>query len=296
MTMTGRFAPSPTGDFHLGNLRTAALAWLAARTSGRRFILRIEDIDRQRSKPEFEARQLADLAAIGLDWDGEVVRQSERYGLYEDALRRLQADNLTFECFCSRREIQEAASAPHAIPGHYPGTCRNLTPDQREERRKAGRKASIRLKTPVTNWTVTDRYAGSYSGDVDDDMVLRRADGMWAYNLAVVVDDAAQGVDQVTRGDDLLSSAPRQAALAHLLGLPEPEYVHVPLVLGPGGKRLAKRDGAVTLRDIAGEELDPARVRDVIGWIAESIGFAGVYDLSELNLSRLPKEPVVWRP
>lgn len=293
--MTGRFAPSPTGDFHLGNLRTAALAWLAARTSGRRFILRIEDIDRQRSKPEFEARQLADLAAIGLDWDGEVVRQSERYGLYEDALRRLQADNLTFECFCSRREIQEAASAPHAIPGHYPGTCRNLTPDQREERRKAGRKASIRLKTPVTNWTVTDRYAGSYSGDVDD-MVLRRADGMWAYNLAVVVDDAAQGVDQVTRGDDLLSSAPRQAALAHLLGLPEPEYVHVPLVLGPGGKRLAKRDGAVTLRDIAGEELDPARVRDVIGWIAESIGFAGVYDLSELNLSRLPKEPVVWRP
>nr|WP_211206061.1 tRNA glutamyl-Q(34) synthetase GluQRS [Corynebacterium ulceribovis] len=294
--MTGRFAPSPTGDFHLGNLRTAALAWLAARTSGRRFILRIEDIDRQRSKPEFEARQLADLAAIGLDWDGEVVRQSERYGLYEDALRRLQADNLTFECFCSRREIQEAASAPHAIPGHYPGTCRNLTPDQREERRKAGRKASIRLKTPVTNWTVTDRYAGSYSGDVDDDMVLRRADGMWAYNLAVVVDDAAQGVDQVTRGDDLLSSAPRQAALAHLLGLPEPEYVHVPLVLGPGGKRLAKRDGAVTLRDIAGEELDPARVRDVIGWIAESIGFAGVYDLSELNLSRLPKEPVVWRP
>lgn len=293
--MTGRFAPSPTGDFHLGNLRTAALAWLAARTSGRRFILRIEDIDRQRSKPEFEARQLADLAAIGLDWDGEVVRQSERYGLFEDALRRLQDRDLTFECFCSRREIQEAASAPHAIPGHYPGTCRNLTPDQREERRRAGRKASIRLKTPVTNWTVTDRYAGSYSGDVDD-MVLRRADGMWAYNLAVVVDDAAQGVDQVTRGDDLLSSAPRQAALAHLLALPEPEYVHVPLVLGPGGKRLAKRDGAVTLRDIAGEELDPARVRDVIGWIAESIGFAGVYDLSELNLSRLPKEPVVWRP
>ena len=293
--MTGRFAPSPTGDFHLGNLRTATLAWLAARTSGRRFILRIEDIDRQRSKPEFEARQLADLRAIGLDWGGEVVRQSDRTALYEDALRRLGAEGLTFECFCSRREIQEASSAPHVIPGHYPGTCRDLTEEQRAQRRASGRTPSIRLKTPVREWTVSDRFAGQYTGDVDD-MVLRRADGMWAYNLAVVVDDAAQGVDQVTRGDDLLSSAPRQAALANLLGLPQPEYVHVPLVLGPEGKRLAKRDGAVTLRDIAGEDLDPARVREATAWIAASIGFPGVTDLADTHLNRLPEAPVTWQP
>nr|WP_120492715.1 tRNA glutamyl-Q(34) synthetase GluQRS [Corynebacterium lactis] len=250
---TGRYAPSPTGRLHLGNLRTAVLAWAHARAQGGRFIVRIEDIDRQRSRPEHEAQQLADLEAIGIDWDGTPVRQSERSDLYESALARLADAGLTYPCFCTRREILAASSAPHGVPGQYPGTCRLLSDDtlaaRRAEFAAAGRRPSIRLKAQVREGTACDEIHGEVRAPIDD-FILQRADGMWAYNLAVVVDDAEQGVTEVVRGDDLMASAPRQAYLAGLLGYPAPTFVHVPLVVNAEGRRLSKRDGDVTLGEV----------------------------------------------
>ncbi len=229
MTPAGRFAPSPSGELHVGNLRTAILAWLFARSTGRDFLLRVEDLDRARAGAE--AEQLRDLAAIGVTWDGAVVRQTDRGEMYDEAIRRLSDAGLTYECFCTRREIQEAPSAPHAPQGAYPGTCRNLGPAELEFKRST-RPAAIRLRAEVTEYTVQDLLHGEFTGVVDD-FVLRRNDGVTAYNLAVVVDDAAQGIDQVVRGDDLLPSTPRQAYLASLLHIPVPEYAHVPLVVNP---------------------------------------------------------------
>ncbi|WP_422934430.1 tRNA glutamyl-Q(34) synthetase GluQRS [Sinomonas sp. P47F7] len=288
MTSAGRFAPSPSGELHVGNLRTALLAWLFARSSGREFLLRVEDLDRARAGAE--EVQLRDLAAIGIDWDGPVVRQTERSALYGAALRRLAGGGLTYECFCTRREIQEAPSAPHAPQGAYPGTCRDLTEEQRE-RRRAERPAAIRLRAGVTEWAVTDVLHGRYSGLVDD-FVLRRNDGVVAYNLAVVVDDAEQGVDQVVRGDDLLSSTPRQAYLAGLLGYRVPEYAHVPLVLNSSGRRLAKRDGAVTLAELAEAGAPAERVTAAL---LESVGLPGSLPdaLAAFNPAALPREPWV---
>lgn len=245
----GRFAPSPSGELHLGNLRTAILAWLFARHTDRRFLLRVEDLDRVRAGSE--AAQIRDLEAIGLNWDETPVRQSERSELYSAVIQKLRQSDLLFECFCTRRDIAEAASAPHAIPGHYPGTCRNLSEAERASRRRE-RPAALRLRADVEGFTIQDGLHGEYRGEVDDFVIIRN-DGIAAYNLAVVVDDAAQGIDQVVRGDDLLSSAPRQAYLASLLGYQVPEYVHVPLALNAAGKRLAKRDGAVTLRQLGAE-------------------------------------------
>lgn len=262
---SGRFAPSPSGDLHIGNLRTALLAWLCARSTGRDFVIRVEDLDRV--KAGAEQRQLDDLAALGLTWDGPVVRQSERVSLYEAALAALTDAGLTYECFCTRREILDAPSAPHAPPGAYPGTCRNLTDAQRNERRLT-RPAAIRMRSDVREFTVTDELRGTTRASVDD-FVLRRGDGVVAYNLAVVVDDAAQDIDQVVRGDDLLTSAPRQAYLATLLGHKPPSYVHVPLALNAAGQRLAKRDGAVTYRELI------AQGREPFALITESLGLHG---------------------
>ncbi len=274
--MAGRFAPSPTGELHLGNLRTALLAWLAARSSGRDFLVRVEDLDRVTSSIDHERGQLADLATLGIDWDGEVVRQSERFNRYRAEIDRLEAAGRVYECFCTRREIRAeidaAASAPHAhLPdGAYPGTCRDLSAAERQARRDAGRRPALRLRTDGEVITVHDRLAGEFVGAVDD-VVLARADGVPAYNLAVVVDDIDQGVTQVVRGDDLLSSTPRQVLLYRLLGAEPPEYLHVPLVLGSDGQRLAKRHGAVTLRDLAA---DGWTARDVLGALARSVGLA----------------------
>ncbi|MDD7836344.1 MULTISPECIES: tRNA glutamyl-Q(34) synthetase GluQRS [Paenarthrobacter] len=290
MTSAGRFAPSPSGELHVGNLRTAVLAWLFAKSSRRDFLLRVEDLDRARSGAE--AQQLRDLQAIGVTWDADVVRQTERAGLYDAAIQRLALEGRTYECFCTRREIQEAPSAPHAPQGAYPGTCRRLSAAEREIRR-ASRPASIRLRSEVTEWAVEDQLHGTFVGMVDD-FVLRRNDGVTAYNLAVVVDDAAQGIDQVVRGDDLLPSSPRQAYLATLLSLPVPEYAHVPLVVNHDGVRLAKRDGAVTLDDLAAVGIPPERVRALI---LESLGLpAGTLQeaLPAFEPQRLPREPWVW--
>ncbi len=291
MTSAGRFAPSPSGELHVGNLRTAILAWLFAKSSGRDFLVRVEDLDRARSGAE--AEQLRDLEAVGVRWDAAVVRQTERAALYDDAIARLTADGRTYECFCTRREIQEAPSAPHAPQGAYPGTCRRLSHAEREIRR-ASRPASIRLQTDVVEWSVEDQLRGTYVGVVDD-FVLRRNDGVTAYNLAVVVDDAAQGIDQVVRGDDLLPSTPRQAYLATLLGLRVPEYAHVPLVVNHDGARLAKRDGAVTLGDLAAVGISADRVRNLI---LESVGLpAGTLGEALLHFHprSLPTEPWVWK-
>jgi len=290
MTTAGRFAPSPSGELHVGNLRTAILAWLFARSTGRRFLMRVEDLDRARAGAE--AEQLRDLAAIGVNWDGGVVRQTDREHLYTAAIERLAAAGLTYECFCTRREIQEAPSAPHAPQGAYPGTCRNLSEAERAGKR-AVRPAAVRLRAAIAEATVQDVLHGSFTGVVDD-FVLRRNDGVTAYNLAVVVDDAAQGIDQVVRGDDLLPSTPRQAYLATLLDIPVPEYAHVPLVVNADGARLAKRDGAVTLADLAAAGVPVDRVRDAL---LASLGLpAGSLDhaLAAFDPAALPREPWVW--
>jgi glutamyl-tRNA synthetase len=263
--VTGRFAPSPTGPLHVGNLRTALAAWLLARRDGGRFIVRMEDLDLVTASREAEASQLSELAAIGLDWDGPVVRQQERFERYHAAIAVLQAAGLTYECFCTRREIREAAAAPHGGEVAYPGTCRNLTDTERAARR-AVRPPALRLRASGAAITVEDVVRGPVTA-VPDDVVLRRNDGVPAYNLAVVVDDAAQGVDQVCRGDDLLASSPRQALLQDLLGLPRVTYAHVPLVVGDDGQRLAKRHGAVTLEDLM--PVDPGRV---VAALARSLG------------------------
>lgn len=292
----GRYAPSPSGDLHFGNLRTALLAWLFARHTGRAFHMRVEDIDTQRSSLESAHRQLEDLTTLGVDWDGPVTYQSDNIDRYEAALNRLP----TFECYCSRRDIQEASSAPHAVPGHYPGTCRNLSESERrrkrEELEQQNRVPAIRLRADTDHFTVHDHYLGEYTGDVDD-FILRRGGQQpdWAYNLAVVVDDGAQGVDQVVRGDDLLSSAPRQAYLATLLEIAVPGYVHVPLVLNTEGRRLAKRDGAVTLREM----LADAPVSAVVAKLAASLGYSGISTpaqlLEQFDPETLPREPFEWR-
>lgn len=279
------------------------LAWLFARATGRRFLVRMEDLDRVR--PGAADRQLVDLAALGLDWDGPVVRQSERTDRYAAAIDSLHAQDLTYECFCTRREIREAASAPHPDPardapdGSYPGTCRNLTAADIEDRHASGRPSALRMRTGVDRWTVRDELLGEFSGVVDD-FVLRRADGVAAYNLAVVVDDAAQGVDHIVRGDDLLTSAPRQAYLGWLLGLPAARYGHVPLALNTAGQRLAKRDGAVTLADLAATGVGAA---DVLTIIAGSLGLAGPGEpvtpavlLARFDPAALPREPWVVDP
>jgi glutamyl-tRNA synthetase len=284
--MTGRFAPSPSGRLHVGNLRTALLAWLFARSAGGRFLLRIEDLDRARSKPEHEAQQIADLKAIGLDWDGEVVRQSERTGLYRKALERLESEGRVYPCWCTRAEIRAAAEAPHGpLPeGFYPGTCRDLTDAERAERERSGQPAALRLDAQAEEITFHDLLHGE-TGGVVDDFVLWRGDDTPAYQLAVVVDDADQGVDQVVRGDDLIDSTPRQILLARLLGLAQPAYAHVPLVLGPDGQRLAKRHGAVTLADLAPEE--------ALEWMAASLNLT-LPVLENFAPERLPREPTTW--
>ena len=286
----GRFAPSPSGPLHLGNLRTALLAWWAARGDGSGFWLRVEDLDPS-SRPEHEAGQLADLRALGLDGDGPVVRQSERRDLYEDALARLVAAGLTYPCYCTRREIREAVRAPHEAPDAYPGTCRRLTVAERRAREADGRPPALRLRAEGEEVVVTDALHGPVRGVVDD-VVLRRNDGLPAYNLVVVVDDAAQGVEEVVRGDDLLPSTPRQAHLARVLGLALPAHLHVPLVLGPDGARLAKRHGAVTLADAVASGVPPREVRRRL---AASVGLPDPGATPPpLDRSALPTTATVW--
>ncbi|MGB6039622.1 MAG: tRNA glutamyl-Q(34) synthetase GluQRS, partial [Gordonia sp. (in: high G+C Gram-positive bacteria)] len=271
-------------------------AWLFAHASGRDFVIRMEDLDRV--APGSDRRQLTDLAALGLTWNEPIVYQSARLAEYRRIVDELIAADRTFECYCTRREILDAPSAPHSPQGAYPGTCRDLTRAERVERR-ASRPAAIRLRADVSTFTVHDTLHGEYTGDVDD-FVLVRGDGTPAYNLAVVIDDATTGIDQVVRGDDLLSSAPRQSYLATLLHHQPPEYAHVPMVLNDKHVRLAKRDGAVTLEDLAEHGIDAA---GALSMIAESLGLASPGEpvtmqtlAARFDPAALPREPWIFIP
>ncbi len=269
MSADGRFAPSPTGPLHLSGLRTALVAWLMARAQGARFLVRIEDLDPQRSRREFEEQQLADLRMLGINWDAPPVRQSERTALYAEAVAQLHEMGRLYPCFCTRAEVREAASAPHSeLPeGAYPGTCGRLPAAVAARRIEQGDRFAVRVRAQAEQITFEDRLLGRF-GQVVDDFVVVRADGVHAYQLAVVVDDAAQGIGEVVRGADLVASTPRQILLQRLLGLPTPGYTHVPLVLGPSGERLAKRDGGATLAD----RDEPASA--TLALLAHSLGLA----------------------
>jgi glutamyl-tRNA synthetase len=282
MTYRGRFAPSPTGPLHLGNARTALLAWLAARAAGGALVMRVEDLDRPRTRPGLEPSLLDELRWLGLDWDegpdrggrSGPYRQSERGRSYQSALDRLREAGLAYPCWCSRAEIAAAAQAPHgpADDGpRYPGTCRGRSPDE-VARRSAARAPAWRFRVEPGEVGFDDAVHGRCRFDVaaaTGDFVVMRADGVAAYQLAVVADDAAMRITEVVRGDDLLPSTARQLLLYAALGLPAPRFAHVPLVLGEDGERLAKRHGARTLG-----ELRQAGVaaQAVVGLLAASAG------------------------
>ena len=249
--LTSRFAPSPTGQLHLGHAYSAVLAHRSAREGGGRFLLRIEDLDQTRSRPEFVDFIKEDLRWLGLEWDDEPLVQSERSSVYTEALERLKGIGLVYPCFCTRSDIAAALSAPHGMQAHYPGTCRGLADDPE---RRATTPHSWRLDAAkaiaaagLPRWTEADARSFEATAEDIDDEILARKDAPASYHLACVVDDAASGVSLVVRGMDLRASTPVQRLLQTLLGLPEPTYLHHPLVVHDGGRRLAKRDKAPTL-------------------------------------------------
>ena len=270
MAVTGRFAPSPSGRIHLGNILCCLLAWLSARQKGGRVILRIEDLDIARCPRRYGEQMCRDIRWLGLDWDeGPVIggpsgpyEQSRRTALYQAALRRLEAQGLVYPCFCTRAE-RHAASAPHREDGQvvYRGTCRGLTAEQAAERaRRTGRAPALRLWVPEEEITFTDGHMGEYREWLPadcGDFLLRRSDGIFAYQLAVVVDDAAQGVTHVSRGEDLLPVTGIHRTLQALLGLPVPQWYHHRLVRDASGRRLAKRDRSMSLREMRAAGMRP---------------------------------------
>lgn len=289
MTPRGRYAPSPTGALHLGALRTALLAWLLARSAGGAFLLRIEDLDTPRVRPGAAPQMLDDLRWLGLDWDegpdvggayGPYV-QSARQAIYLGELARLRAAGLLYPCYCTRAALHappdsaSVASAPHAgdQPPRYPGTCRDLSARERRAREAAGRRPALRFRVPDAPINFTDRLAGAQSERVSEttgDFIVRRSDGLIAYNLAVVVDDALMGVTQVARGADLLAVTAPQRALAFALGYPAPtEYIHLPLATDATGARLAKRDAAAGVVGLRARGMPPEQV---VGALAASVG------------------------
>ena len=249
--VVGRFAPTPSGRMHLGNVFAALLAWLSVRSRDGEMVLRMEDLDTQRTSADFAQVLREDLIWLGLDYDRETPPQSRRSDAYDEAFRILEEKGLIYPCYCTRSQLH-SVNAPHLSDGTYvyPGTCRHLTADQRKA---FDRKPAWRVTVPEKVWSFTDRVQGAYSLDLSTecgDMVVRRADGVYVYQLAVTVDDGAAGVTEVTRGMDLLSSAPRQMYLQELLGLPHPEYAHVPMLLAPDGRRLSKRDRDLDLGEL----------------------------------------------
>ena len=278
--IVGRFAPSPSGPMHLGNLLCCLLSWLSVRKSAGRVILRIEDLDTVRCPPRYARSLMTDLLWMGLDWDEGPLTggphgpyfQSERTALYRAALETLTARGLVYPCFCTRAELR-AASAPHRADGLsvYPGTCRRLCAREIAARAKL-RPPALRLRVPDETIAFTDRHMGEYRENLArecGDFLLRRSDGLFAYQLAVVVDDAAMGVTEVVRGADLLSSTPRQLLLYRLLGLRPPSFRHIPLLLSPDGRRLSKRDGDLGINALR-ERYAP---EEILGKLARLAGF-----------------------
>ncbi|PWW06510.1 glutamyl-tRNA synthetase [Paenibacillus cellulosilyticus] len=305
----GRFAPTPSGLMHIGNARTALLSWLQIRSADGQFILRIEDIDKPRSRPHYAKQAIDDLRWLGLDWDeGPDVGgpyapyvQSEREEQYEAALQQLLDQDKLYPCFCSRAELQAIASAPHGLSAEgpaYPGLCRHLTSAEREER-TAVKQPSLRFAMPEQPVAYMDEAAGlqKFASGAGGDFVVKRADGIISYQLAVVVDDAAMGITDVLRGYDLLDSTPRQLLLYEALGLAPPRFAHVPLMLGSDGNRLAKRHGAISLASIRERGLLPELI---VGALAS---WSGLHDRTEpiaareliksFDLNNVPKEPII---
>ena len=290
----GRLAPSPTGRLHLGHARTFMLAWLHVRSRGGELLLRLEDLDSGRSRPELAAGVLRDLAWLGLDWDGPVVAQSSRLEALSAAALSLRERGFAYPCVCSRADLQRAVSAPHQgdAEQRYPGTCRERTTSD-------GRAFALRFRVPEGEIEIEDGIAGvrrfDVAREVGDFIVANRA-GLPSYQLAVVVDDAAQGINEVFRGDDLLSSTPRQLLIARALELPMPRYFHVPLVLDAAGRRLAKRADDLSLDTLRALGTDP---RSITQWVMTSAGFETNERLEPrealalFELSKLSREPVV---
>lgn len=306
MTPVGRFAPSPSGRIHLGNILCCLLAWLSVRQKDGRVLLRIEDLDTARCPRRYSEQILEDLRWLGLDWDeGPVVSgpsepyyQSERTAFYEAALEKLENMGLIYPCFCTRAELH-AASAPHREDGQvlYAGTCRDLTAEQVAEKRKY-RAPALRLRVPEEQWRFCDGHMGPYQENLAldcGDFLLRRSDGMFAYQLAVVVDDAAMGVTEVVRGADLLDSTPRQLYLYELLGLKAPKFFHFPLLLTADGRRLSKRNADAGLDDLrprfsAGEIL--GRLAFLAGFNPSGEPKTAEQLLADFRWDKVPKEDI----
>ena len=307
-----RLAPSPTGALHLGNARTFLVNWLLARRSGWRILLRVEDLDGPRIKQGADRQAVEDLRWLGIDWDDGPIYQSARMQLYAGAIDSLIERGHAYPCICSRREVETAASAPHAEDGAavYPGTCRDRFTSIDDARKASGREPAIRFAVPPGIIRFTDEFSGEHSLNVatqlGDFVIARAAGAEWepAYQLAVVVDDAAMGVTRVVRGDDLLDSTPRQILVYGALGLADrvPRYYHLPLVVGPDGRRLAKRHGDTRLSAYRQRGVTPARVLSLLArWcgveIEPSAGGPGEVLprlLDRFRLESLPRNPITF--
>jgi len=304
----GRFAPSPSGEMHLGNAWTALLAWLQVRSLGGRMVLRVEDLDPERSRPEHTDLIIRDLHWLGLDWDegpdiGGPYRpytQDERRGLYQQYLDSLIERGLVYPCYCTRAEVQAAASAPHGGENPYPGTCRTLSLKEQETRLGQGRKPALRLAVPCEAVAFDDGLHGHMEENlakVCGDFTVRRSDGVHAYQLAVVIDDATMGISHVLRGDDLLASTARQLLLYRLFGFTPPRFTHVPLLCSPDGHRLSKRQQDLSLAALRARGVTAAQIIGYLAWKARLSDNPAPLAARELidrfSLSKLPTEPIV---
>ena len=278
----GRFAPTPSGRMHLGNVFAALIAWLSVRSRDGEMVLRMEDLDTQRTSADFSAVLREDMTWLGLSWDRETEPQSRRSAVYDRYFEKMNDEGLLYPCYCTRSQLH-SVNAPHLSDGTYvyPGTCRNL------KNPPAGRKPAWRVIVPDKVWSFRDRVQGEYALNLATDcgdMVVRRADGVYVYQLAVTVDDGEAGITEVVRGMDLLSSAPRQMYLQELLGFSHPEYAHVPMLLAPDGRRLSKRDRDLDLGELR-KQLAPEAL---IGNLAAAAGLIDRYE--KISAAELAKE------
>lgn len=301
----GRLAPSPTGLLHLGNAWSFWLAWLDVRSRGGRLILRMEDIDPARSRAEYAEAARRDLKWLGLDWDEETPAQSGRSAAYDRTLDLLTQKGLTYPCFCTRKELRSLAGAPQVGDegAPYPGLCRHLSPEERRRKEAEGRRAALRLSCPADKkWTFHDRVLGPQSLSLEDsggDFALRRSDGVYAYQLAVVVDDLEAGVTTVVRGGDILASTPRQLYLISLLGGRPPEYAHLPLIVDHEGERLAKRHNSLTLNALRESGVRPDTILGLLAGLSglkSSVSPLKAGELAGFDLSRFDQRTISLPP